>query len=180
MSQQVTKLLYQLHCNRIFNLLSLSSFIDSYYCTLMLFQKCFIFKNIHREATEAVPHQDDGYAMIPAHVNLKQEAVLLLGPLDQASRDLSLPDRQGWCPYSALKQLQMTDHCPCASHKIMGVKSLSGEWDRRGAGHNLLKNDIAQGHDINWLEPARSKMVDKLSSTKPWASVYAHCNTSAH
>ena len=29
------------------------------------------------------------------------------------------------------------------------------------------KNDIAQGHDINWLEPARSKMVDESISTRP-------------
>ena len=41
------------------------------------------------------------------------------------------------------------------------------------------KNDRAQGHDINWLEPNRPTMADELTSTRPWASVYAYCNTSA-
>ena len=69
-------------------ILSLLSFTDSY--TLMLLQKCFIFKRIHRKATEGVttvPYQDDGYAKTPAHIHTKQEATLPLRPLDQASRD---------------------------------------------------------------------------------------------
>ena len=43
----VTKFLYHLHCNQMFNhaFLSLLSFIGSYCFTLMLLQKCFIFKN---------------------------------------------------------------------------------------------------------------------------------------
>ena len=51
--------------------------------------KCCIQK-IHRKATEAVttvPYQDDGYAKTPAHIHTKQEAILSLRPLDQASRD---------------------------------------------------------------------------------------------
>ena len=39
------------------------------------------------EAVTIVPHQDDGYARIPAYTDLKQGAVLPLGPLDLASRD---------------------------------------------------------------------------------------------
>ena len=39
------------------------------------------------EAVTTVPRQDDGHARIPAHTDLKQGAVLPLGPLDQASRD---------------------------------------------------------------------------------------------
>ena len=31
----------------------------------------------------------------------------------------------------------------------------------------LKKKDIAQGHDINWLAPARSKMADESISTRP-------------
>ena len=77
-------------------ILSLLSFTDSYY-TLMFLQKCFVFKRIHRKATEAVTtvlYQDDGYAKTPAHIHTKQEAILPLRPLDQASRDLySLTDR---------------------------------------------------------------------------------------
>ena len=76
-------------------ILSLLSFTDSY--TLRLLQKCFIFKRIHRKATEGVttvPYQDDGYAKTPAHIHTKQEATLPLRPLDQASRGLySLTDR---------------------------------------------------------------------------------------
>ena len=30
--------------------------------------------------------------------------------------------------------------------------------------------DMTVGHDKNWLEPARSKMADKLTSSRPWAS----------
>ena len=69
------------------------------------------------ETVTTVPHQDDGYARIPAHTNLKQGAVLPLGPLDQASRDFYFLTG----PYSALKQLQKMDHCPSASHKNMEV-----------------------------------------------------------
>ena len=39
--------------------------------------------------------------------------------------------RQRQCPYSTLKQLQKVDLRPSASHKNMGVKSLTGEWDKR-------------------------------------------------
>ena len=35
------------------------------------------------------------------------------------------------------------------------------------------------GHGINWLAPTRSKMVDKSTSIRTWATVYAHCNTSS-
>ena len=31
----------------------------------------------------------------------------------------------------------------------------------------------------NWLEPTRTKMAEDLTSTRPWASLYTHCNTSA-
>ena len=30
-----------------------------------------------------------------------------------------------------------------------------------GAGHNFWKNDVAQGHNINWLESNGSQMADK-------------------
>ena len=45
-------------------------------------------KEIHRKVKETVttvPHQEDGYAKIPADTNLKQGAVLPLGP----SRDFN-------------------------------------------------------------------------------------------
>ena len=49
----------------------------------------------------------------------------------------------------------------------------------KGARHNLGKHDIAQGHNIDWLESNGSKMTDKPPSTWPWLSAYAHCNRSA-
>ena len=55
----------------------------------MLLQKCFIFKTIHRKTIEAVTivlHKKDVYARIPAHMDLTQGAVLLLGPVKQVSR----------------------------------------------------------------------------------------------
>ena len=38
------------------------------------------------EAVTTVLYQDDDYARTPAYTDLKQGAVLPLGPLDQASR----------------------------------------------------------------------------------------------
>ena len=35
-------------------------------------------------------------------------------------------------------------------------------------GHNFSKNDIAQGHNINWLESNGIKKVDK---NRPWSSI---------
>ena len=43
----------------------------------------------------------------------------------------------------------------------------------------LISFRTARGHNINWLEPSRSKMADESTSTRPWASVYTWCNTSA-
>ena len=41
----------------------------------------------------------------------------------------------------------------------------------KGAGHNLWKNDIARGHNINQLESNGSKMADKSTLTRPWSSI---------
>ena len=41
----------------------------------------------------------------------------------------------------------------------------------KGAGHNFWKNDIARGHNINWLEPNGSKMADKSTWARPWSSI---------
>ena len=58
---------------------------------------------------------------------------------------------------------------------------LISHWNRReGIGHRIGKNETAQGYGINWLEPNRSKMADKSTSTRLWASVWSHCNTSAN
>ena len=48
---EITKFPCQLHYNKIFNhtILSILSFIDSYCFTLMLLQKCFMFKKIYRK-----------------------------------------------------------------------------------------------------------------------------------
>ena len=35
------------------------------------------------------------------------------------------------------------------------------------------------GHNKDWLEPNESTMVEDLTSSRPWASVFAHCNTLA-
>ena len=61
----------------------------------------------------------------------------------------SLPDRQGRCPYSALKQLQKMDHRPSASQKSMGITSLREEWNRRkGSRTQALKE--WRSHRIWW------------------------------
>ena len=53
------------------------------------------------------------------------------------------------------------------------VNSAAEIWVK-GAGYNLWKNDIAIGHDKDWLEPTGSKMAEDLTSSRPWASFYTH------
>ena len=54
-------------------------------------------------------------------------------------------------------------------------------WNRREGGRAPpLKEWLScWGHDINWLESTRSKMVGDSTFSGPWASLYAHCNTIA-
>ena len=52
----------------------------------------------------------------------------------------------------------------------------------RGQG-STSKEDIDQGHNINWLEPNRSEMMEESkesTSARPWASSFTHYNTSAN
>ena len=58
---------------------------------------------------------------VPAHIDLKQQAVP--EAVRSGIQRYLLPDRQGQCPYSAVKQLQKMDYCIFASHKNMGLKS---------------------------------------------------------
>lgn len=44
-----------------------------------------------------------------------------------------------------------------------GVNETGG----KGPGHNLLKDDIATGHDKNWSELARSQMAEDPTSRGP-------------
>ena len=50
--------------------------------------------------------------------------------------------------------------------KLEMINSLT-ETGEKWTGHNLSKNDIVIGHDKNWLEPTRSKMVEDLTSSGP-------------
>ena len=43
-----------------------------------------------------------------------------------------------------------------------GAQENSMKQDRRGAGHNFWKNDIAQEHNINWLKSIGSKMTSQI------------------
>ena len=52
-----------------------------------------------------------------------------------------------------------------------GAQEKSMKQDRRGAGHNFWKNDIAQEHNINSLMSHGSKMAVKSNSTKPGSSI---------
>lgn len=47
------------------------------------------------------------------------------------------------------------------------LKPVRGETGGMRAGHNLEKNDIATGHDKNWLGPTMSKAVEYVSSSGP-------------
>ena len=44
---------------------------------------------------------------------------------------------------------------------------------------SFWKNDISIGHDKNQLESTRTSMAEDSTSRRPWASLYARCNTLA-
>ena len=49
----------------------------------------------------------------------------------------------------------------CPGRGDAAAPSLEPWWNMREGGRaQPLKEDIARGHDINWLQPARSKMAD--------------------
>ena len=54
-------------------------------------------------------------------------------------------------------------------------------WNRRegGRAQPLKEWHSHWSYDINWLEPIRPKMAEDWISSGPWASLYAHCDTSA-
>lgn len=62
------------------------------------------------------------------------------------------------------------------------LTSRGGNWDRRerGRAQPLKKMTQPMRTRINWLEPIRPKRVEDLTSSSPWASLYAHCNTLAY
>ena len=69
---------------------------------------------------------------------------------------------------------------PAASNKsfLPPVFDLVVKQEGRGQG-TTFKRNIAIGHDKNWLEPTRSKVAEDSTSSGPWATFYAHCNTLA-
>ena len=69
--------------------------------------------------------------------------------------------------------LEMYPEIPVTSHEHFSLFGAGG----KGAGHNLWKNDIAQGGNISWLESDGSKMAVKSTLTRTWSSVYTHRNT---
>ena len=54
----------------------------------------------------------------------------------------------------------------------LGHDTSNSEAGGKEAGHTLWKNDRDQGWDVEWLEPNRFKMADKMTSARLWASVY--------
>ena len=55
-----------------------------------------------------------------------------------------------------------------------------GGGEGKGAQHSLWKNDIAQEHNINWLESNGSKMASKWTSTRPWSSGLQYTSIVTH
>ena len=71
------------------------------------------------------------------------------------------------CGWRELLQLTQT---------AMSIVIVTVVLKQEGIGQDTIlkkKNDIAQGHSIDWLEPTRPKMVQCLTSSGPWASSYA-------
>ena len=62
------------------------------------------------------------------------------------------------------------------------VKYSGWFWNRRegGKAQPLKEWHSHWGYNINWLEPIRSKMAEDSTSSRPWASLYTHCNTLAY
>ena len=86
------------------------------------------------------------------------------------------PDSIG-CPYTFREARIMLQRL--SWHFLQSVMTLKQEGRGKGARHNLWKNDIAWGYNINRLESNGSKMADKSTSTRPWSSLYTPWNTSA-
>ena len=106
------------------------SFVVYSYCTLMLLQKCFIFKNRKvMEAVITIPHQDNGCVRIAGHTYSKQGAVLPLGPLDQASRDFHSLTGRVDAPTQPGSSYRRQTVVPLLSIR-MGSKSLRSELGR--------------------------------------------------
>lgn len=68
----------------------------------------------------------------------------------------------------------------------MGVKFLSGAWNRRKEDKaQPFKDDIAVRDTTNWLVPTRSKMAEDLTSNRPWAHymlivIHSHAKWHTH
>lgn len=63
-----------------------------------------------------------------------------------------LPDKQGRCPYSALKQLQKAELHPSAYHNITGVISLRGGMRQEGRGLGTTIRGMTQQLAPRWWE----------------------------
>ena len=121
-----------------------------------------------------------GFQPIPLS-NSKQGAVLPLGLPRLGIQRVLLLDRQSQPPCSALKWVQTTAHCLSASHKNMGVKSLQGEWDRRGSSRTQVldkwRGGPVLGSNKDWLEPAETKVASRTVGSLTFSSSYLYCNT---
>ena len=92
----------------------------------------------------------------------------------------SLPAKPVGCPSSV--SAVATALCCIQATPISPLNSC--HWNRREGAEwqshmSFWKNDIAVGHDKNWLESTRINLVEDSTPSRPWALLYPRCNTLA-
>lgn len=152
---------------------SLPSFIDLHCWALVLLQRSLV--KTPRKALEAVmrvPHRDDAFEDSSPYCrpDLKPDALLPLGPPEEALRECLLPDRQGHTPTQPPeKQRQRWTLVPLLL-MIVGLSHRGrNETGRKGAGHALHRRTQprrAAGCDSRF-QPAQPRVAGGWVSSRP-------------
>ena len=87
-----------------------------------------------------------------------------------------------WVPMSEIHSLGLQKMFTLLGGLLRNLKHWLRNWDRReeGRAQQLKEWQSLWGQNKNWLEPTRHKMAEELTSSRPWTSLYTHCNTLAY
>ena len=79
----------------------------------------------------------------------------------------------------SLQALELSLTIVCMSSFLPWEHFVKSSWNRREGGRvqPLKEWQSLWGCDKPWVGSARSLMVDDLTFSRPWASLYPHCNT---
>ena len=107
----------------------------------------------------------------PAKRTSRPESISNHCPLLSLVPQLSLLTLQAyvsWSPKMVTSDAHFPASVPWCSALRTDCRQAGDVTGGKGAGHNFWKNDVTQGHNINWLEPNGTKMADK---TRPRSSI---------